>query len=368
MCSSKIPLRYTTLFTLLLCFRLSVLYALPVPELGDDAHKEDGNPIITRLLREVHDHTDYFRTLPRSLYSSVELLKRYRDSEVYHAIRLQPGSSVGQTRLAIVTPTLANAYMNLAQFRTTSPPSQVQVPSEAFGAEQWEQYFGVEVVDAPPLPTNIEAILNETAPFVLDNASGKQTVRASCMLTLIPKKIKLPGGEQVPFTLDQLGQLLLDNNKGYFGAFSKNTNTKLGDRSHGYRYYHPFLTEVNRSEPYPESPCWVLVAKDVLKDTRYKTFADQQAEVSKYTPLYSVPRVLEIATSVLGYYAANNQTRLYQVRLRGAVPGSATFTRCQELDMFNQPFGVGDFEVVGLQVDYDRVDVNDSGMSCSRKL
>ena len=128
--SLKIPLRNTTLVTLFFCFVYSVSYALLVPELGDDKHKEDGNPTITRLLREVHAHTDHFRTLPRSLYPSVELLKRYRDSEVYHAIRLQPGSSAGQTRLAIVTPTLANAYMNLAQFST-----RVQVPEEAFGAE-----------------------------------------------------------------------------------------------------------------------------------------------------------------------------------------------------------------------------------------
>ena len=354
--SLKIPLRNTTLVTLLLCFVYSVLYALPVPELGDDRHKEDGNPIITRLLREVHTHTNHFRTLPKSLYPSVELLKRYRDSEVYYAIRLQPGSSAGQTKLAIVTPTLANAYMNLAQFST-----RVQVPEEAFGAEQWKQYFGVEVVDAPPLPDEINDILNETAPFVLDNANGRQTVRASCMLTLIPRKIKLPSGEEVLFTLDQLGQLLLDNNKGYFNAFSGNTNTELGSNSHGYRLYSKYLTEAHRTDPHPGSPCWVLVSKDVLKDTRNKRYVDQKKEVSEYAPLYGVPRALEVAASVLGYYAANDQARLY--------PDSPwTFTRCQDLGKNGSLLVVGGLTAAGLDVHSSSIDSNCSGMSCSRKF
>ena len=244
--------------------------------------------------------------------------------------------------------------------------ASLRLPSEAFGAAQWKQYFGVEVVDSPSLPDGINDILNETAPFVLDNANGQQTVRASCMLTLIPRKVKLPSGKQVPFTLDQLGQLLLDNNKGYFNAFSENRNTKLGFNSHGYRYYSEYLTEANRTDPHPGSPCWVLVSKDVLKHTRSKTFDDQKKEVSKYAPLYGVPRVLEVATSVLGYYAAHDQARLY-------ADSPLTYTRCQDLNKDGNPLRVGDFEAAGL-------DVNDSfhahrivnyyyvGMSCSRKF
>ncbi len=241
------------------------------------------------------------------------------------------------------------------------------VPEEAFGAAQWEKYFGVKVVDAPPLPDEIEAILDERAPFVLDNANGRQTVRASCMLTLIPREIKLSGDEQVPFTLDQLGQLLLDNNKGYFGAFSGNTNTELGANSHGYGYYSKYLTSANRTAPHPDSSCWVLVSKDVLKHTRSKTFDDQKKEVSKYAPLYGVPRVLEVATSVLGYYAAHDQARLY-------ADSFCTYTRCQDLGKNGSLLVVGGFTAAGrLAVDFrsSHIYVGCSGhvgMSCSRKF
>ena len=250
----------------------------------------------------------------------------------------------------------AQKFQTLIQAST-----HVQVPEEAFGAEQWKQYFGVEVVDAPSLPDDIEAILNETAPFVLDNANGRQTVRASCMLTLIPRKVKLPSGNQVPFTLDQLGQLLLDNNTGYFDAFSENTGTELGSESHGYRYYTSYLTEANRTDPHPSSPCWVLVSKDVLKHTRSKTFDDQKKEVIKYAPLYGVPRVLEVAASVLGYYAAHDQARLY-------ADSPCTYTRCQDLDKDGDPLRVGNFKAAGLDVNCNDIGLYDNGMSCSRKF
>ncbi len=100
----------------LLAFSLSPGFSTPL-ELGEDDERMDTNPIITRLLREIHTHTDRFRTLPKSLYPSVALLKRYRDSDVLHAIKLTEHSAEDRrTTLAIVTPTLANAYFNLAQF------------------------------------------------------------------------------------------------------------------------------------------------------------------------------------------------------------------------------------------------------------
>ena len=188
------------------------------------------------------------------------------------------------------------------------------------------------------------------------------------MLTLIPRKIRLPSGKQVPFTLDQLGQLLLDNNKGYFDAFSENTGTELGEGythgCRGYKYYGKCLTEAHRTDPHPGSPCWVLVSKDVLKHTRRKTFDDQKKEVSEYAPLYGVPRALEVAASVLGYYAAHDQARLY-------ADSPFIFTCCQDLDKDGDPLIVGGFTAAGLDVysclhiDYDS---HGNGMSCSRKF
>ena len=44
---------------------------------------------------------------------------------------------------------------------------QVPMPPEAFGAQDWKHYFGVEVDAEPPLPANIEEILDSEAPFLL---------------------------------------------------------------------------------------------------------------------------------------------------------------------------------------------------------
>ena len=70
--------------SLLLGLHTLVFAVPPIP--GEYEQCMDTNPIITRLLRNIHEQTDFFRQLPQALQYSVELLKRYRDSDVYNAI------------------------------------------------------------------------------------------------------------------------------------------------------------------------------------------------------------------------------------------------------------------------------------------
>ena len=94
---------------------------LPIP--GESEQCMTANHIITELLRNIYHHTNEFERLPQALQPSVELLKRYRDSEICNSITVREVSP-GQTKLDIVSPALANAYFNLAQFGIVSNTEQ----------------------------------------------------------------------------------------------------------------------------------------------------------------------------------------------------------------------------------------------------
>ncbi|MCB1073127.1 MAG: hypothetical protein KDK96_08530, partial [Chlamydiia bacterium] len=67
----------------------------------------------------------------------------------------------------------------------------------AFGKAKWEKYFG-DIGVEPPLPSNIEEVLNSPCPFW----EGKK-VKETHLLTLIPSTIN-----GIPFNLDLMEQLI----------------------------------------------------------------------------------------------------------------------------------------------------------------
>ena len=71
------------------------------------------------------------------------------------------------------------------------------LPSIAFGKDSWEKYFG-DIGVEPPLPANIEEILNNFCTFWPD-----KKVKETHLLTLIPEKIN-----KTPFTLNYLRKLI----------------------------------------------------------------------------------------------------------------------------------------------------------------
>jgi hypothetical protein len=227
-----------------------------------------------------------------------------------------------------------------------SPVSVPVLPAMAIGPKEWSQYFG-EVGAAPPLPANIDAILNGPCPFWPD-----KRVKDTHLLVLVPARVN-----GIPFTLDLLGELI----KSPQGSGSK---TK-------YRCYGSDVQEELGAQS-PGSSYWVLMTRDVLPGSRSKTYDAQKALVAEYASRlglpydpYEMPHTLAAATAILLHHARTGE------RLCTDAPW--TYTRCQEKVLGNEsPVVVGGFSSGGLRVDYYYDDVHyyahDYGVSCLRKF
>jgi NLR family CARD domain-containing protein 3 len=204
----------------------------------------------------------------------------------------------------------------------------------AFGKAKWEQYFG-DVGIEPLLPPDIEQILNASCPFW----PGKK-VRETHLLTLIPQTVN---GQ--PLTLERLGELV---QKPKQGQSTKYQGFSLGE-----------YTDLPASASH-----WVLFSRDVIPESRSKSYADQQALVASHvqktkTP-YQVPTILDAAVSIFMEYVQSG-TRLYSDS-----PG--TFTWCQEKYDAQWQLLVGGFAPGGLDVNsYDGVREN-RGVGVLRKF
>jgi hypothetical protein len=217
------------------------------------------------------------------------------------------------------------------------PDSRISVPSMAIGPKEWKQYLG-EVGAAPPLPANINEILNSSCPFW----PGKQ-VKDTHLLVLVPATV-----DGRPFTLDLLGELIKDPQGGFrkaeFEIYGNEVRRELGAQSPGSSY-------------------WVLMTRDVLPGSRGKTYDAQKALVAAHVH-YDIPYVLEAATAILLHHARIGE-RLY-------TDDPWTYTRCQEKVLGNKyPVVVGGFSSGGfLVLNYYFYSVYSSsfGVSCLRKF
>lgn len=238
------------------------------------------------------------------------------------------------------------------------PLSDAHLPSIAFGAAAWQEYFGVDVGKEPELPNSIEEILNCTAPFLLDGESAHQRIRDNHLLTLIPSRISEEG-----FTLDELGALLLRNHNNHFEAFQSNDEERPGECSHGYRYYSEFLKDATRHTLLPGTSYWVLLPKTILRGSRGKSFSEQKKMIAEYSGAgYQLPCVLEVAASLLAHYARSNGERLYA---NENPRGWWTYTSCSDVDKDGYPIAVGGFGSSGLSV---RRDCRMMGVACLQEL
>jgi hypothetical protein len=233
----------------------------------------------------------------------------------------------------------------------TAQLASLRIPEEAFGAKAWKDYFGVEVGVAPPLPADIDEILNSPCPFWKGKTfwRGKQ-VKDTHLLVLVPATV-----DGRPFTLDLLGDLI----KSPQGSGSKTQ----------YRYYDGGTVQKELGAQSPGSSYWVLMTRDVLPDSRSKTYDAQKALVaahaSKLGLPYEMPHVLEAATAILLHHARTGE-RLY-------TDAPWTYTRCQEKVVNNMyPPVVGGFSSEGLDVYsshvYYHYHGSHVGVSCLRKF
>ena len=194
------------------------------------------------------------------------------------------------------------------------------LPVSAFGKAKWATYFG-DIGVEPPLPPNIHQILQSPCPFW----SGKK-VEETHLLVLIPQTVN---GKVL--TLDYLEQLIQK-------PLGGGNATKYGG-------YWDVLKKEHGGKPAGLSH-WVLMTKDVIPNSRNKSYAQQQKLVGHHAD-YRVPQTLEAATCILMEYAKGGKC-LY-------TGDPWTYTRCQEQTAGYQNV-VGGFGPSGLHVnrDYDR--------------
>jgi hypothetical protein len=204
-------------------------------------------------------------------------------------------------------------------------PHSVSATKEAFGAQEWQHYFG-EVGPAPDLPKDITQILDTRCPFW----PGRK-VRDTHLLVLIPAKVD---GE--PFTLSLLSELI---------------KSPKGGVETQYRYYNGEVqSQVGNNAP--AGSYWLLMTRKVLPESRDKTYTDQKAIVAGHASCtglsYELPKALEAATAILMHHVRTGE------RLYGGNPH--IWTRCQELIRHRSedvPLLVGGFASSGLGVSRD---------------
>lgn len=150
------------------------------------------------------------------------------------------------------------------------------------------------------------------------------------MPLLIPKTIN---GK--PFTLKELGMLV------------KEKFPEMGDLS-GYRcIWENAYGYGNESESY-----WILIRKDVLKESRGMNFSDQQELVEKKGQgKYQAPHAIEAAASLFMEYAHS------KTRLLSDGEEEATFTNCLENYKGHQ-IQVGSYEPAGFHVEVNFCEEN----------
>lgn len=233
---------------------------------------------------------------------------------------------------------LSSSEASLPHIITHSSP----VHEMAFGKAKWQKYFG-DIGLEPPLPPNINQILKNPCPFW----SGRR-VEETHLLVLIPNVVN-----KKPFTLNILEKLI--------------QKPKTGNKTQ-YRYYSNYVKkELGKKS---ESSHWILMTRDVIPDSRNKTYDDQKALVASHAKksgiAYELPMALEATTAILMHYVETGKA-LYTDHQLGS---QLTYTICQEKVYNNQwPVAIGGFSSGGLSVDYDNYhwgSAYDFGVGCCR--
>ncbi|MBI3901259.1 MAG: hypothetical protein HY324_03800 [Chlamydiia bacterium] len=198
--------------------------------------------------------------------------------------------------------------------------------AQRFGKAEWKNHFG-NIGEEPPLPRNIEEILNSPCPFSEDKSVK---VKDTHMLVLVPATIN-----EESVTLDMLQEFFETNYPAYDGF--------LLQGEHG-------ATAVGKSH-------WVLMTKAVIPESRNKSYNDQKAML-KGTD-YVLPQAVEAVVCILAEFIIS-KTHLYNM----------TYTRCAETVEGQYPVIVGNFFHKGLSVGHSRSSsgYDDEGIACTLQM
>ncbi len=224
------------------------------------------------------------------------------------------------------SPSAHNASTSQVSGSTSSAPG---IPSMAFGPAEWEKYFG-EVDPAPPLPADIEEILNSSCHYW-----PTKKVSETHLLFYVPSQV-----DDKPLTLNSLGHLI--------------QNPKGGGKKTKYRYYKDDLVKAYGSKV--TEAHWVLMTRDVVPGSRKNTYL-KQCDLSKGgdEPLH----LLDATVGILMSHTMSGK------RLFGDNPW--TDTRCQEVYGGYQ-ICVGSFSLDGLSLHNDWSGGDGCGLALARKF
>ena len=181
---------------------------------------------------------------------------------------------------------------------------------------KWQCYFG-EVGPIPDLRRDIITILDGACPFW-----PPKRVKDTHLLVLIPAEV-----DGKSFTLDLLEGLIKSPENGAHRA--------------QYRGYDDDMKKHFGEIPLIPSSYWVLLTRDVLPESRNKTYAAQKeivADASRKGMNYELPKALEAATAILTHYVPSGE-RLY----------TNSSSRCRE-EYKHDPVIVGQFDSSSLEV------------------
>ena len=192
-------------------------------------------------------------------------------------------------------------------------------PAIAFGAEKWNKYFGNVGIE-PPLPPNIENILNSSCPFWPD-----KKVRDTHLLFLVPATV-----DGKPLTLNSFQELIQKPKKGYktqYKFYDSYVKNELGNQS--------------------TSSHWVLMTRDIIPGSRGKSYEDQKKLVATHAKNsgqpYELPKALDVTIGILIEHV-QTATKLYS-------DNPFIYTRCQEKVGENRwPVAIGGFAAGGLDI------------------
>lgn len=214
------------------------------------------------------------------------------------------------------------------------------LPSIAFGALKWEQYFGLKVAE-PALPSDIEKILSGPCPIF----PGKK-VAETHFLTLVPEGM----------TLEKLEALMLSAQQG----------NKIG-----FRDKERTVWEQHKKTPSGKTH-WVLLTNDVIPESIPKSWKDQQALAANYRSQgYELLSCVDVATSLFLEYVQTGKRFYTETGTRFYTDTPGTYTRCVEQHVFGSsqwPLFIGGFASGGLYVNYDVGAHEIGGVSLARKF
>jgi F-box domain len=195
-----------------------------------------------------------------------------------------------------------------------------------FGNDEWAKCFGKDVVkneedDKEEFLSLSPAIVEDYRRF--KSAFPEKSAKDSLMFVRLPKTLN---GR---LTLKSLGEMA----KRYFP-----------DNDTGYNFISPAIFDELGDKSIDKSR-WVLMTKDVLPGSRYKSYDKQKYIIANLAQKaligYEVPETLEAAACILAKYFDSN-TRLFS-------DNPWTYTRCKENVQNLQTF-VGGFAPAGLDV------------------